>query len=87
MPLLYTLAFCLRRLLIVCALLWLQNKGVWLILAFNLLMSIYLMYMVHAVPYEGHVHNKLEYFNELCLISMQYMMIFFVPGGLIEADT
>ena len=30
------------------------------------------------MPHEQPIHNWLEYFNELCLIMMQYVMVFFI---------
>ena len=44
--LIYTSLFCLRRLLLVCILLVLQNHSVWLILCYNGLQSFYFWYMV-----------------------------------------
>ena len=32
------------------------------------------------------IHNRLEYFNELCLILMQYMMIFFIAGSTVDPE-
>ena len=37
--------------------------------------------MTHVVPHEETIHNRLEYFNELCVITMQYLLIFFLPGS------
>ena len=42
--------------------------------------------MILVVPHEGDIDNKIEYFNEICLINMQYLMVFFVPGSLIEPN-
>ena len=42
--------------------------------------------MIYAQPHEGSIHNRLEYFNEICLIAMQYLMIFFIPGGVIAPE-
>ena len=36
------------------------------------------MYLTNVMPHEEAIHNKLEYFNELCLILMQYVMVFFI---------
>ena len=36
--------------------------------------------MTRVVPHEEAIHNRLEYFNELCVIGIQYMMIFFISG-------
>ena len=85
--LLYTFFFCTRRMLLVLSLLMLQGEGIWLILSFNALQSLYLWYVIYQTPHEGHIHNKLEYFNELCLVAMQYAMVFFIPlGGLTDPE-
>ena len=83
--LMYTSLFCIRRLLLVCALLVLQLvlqlHGFWLILVYNGLQSLYFWYMTSVRPHEETIHNKLEYFNELCVITMQYCMIYFISGS------
>ena len=85
--LLYTFIFCSRRMLLVLALLMLQGGDIWLILSFNALQSLYLWYVIYQRPHEGHIHNQLEYFNELCLVAMQYAMVFFIPlGGLTDPE-
>ena len=84
--LMYTPVFCVRRLLLVCTLLALQQNAVWLVLAFNAIQSLYFWYITHAKPHADNIHNWLEYFNELCLIVMQYLMFVFLPGGVIEPE-
>ena len=42
--------------------------------------------MTLVVPHEETIHNRLEYFNELCLITMQYMMIFFISGSDLDPE-
>ena len=86
--LMYTSLFCIRRLLLVCILLSLQlilnTSGFWLIIAYNGLQSLYFWYMTSVRPHEETIHNKLEYINELCVISMQYSMIHFISGSGID---
>mmetsp|Transcript_44219 Transcript_44219/g.58692 ORF Transcript_44219/g.58692 Transcript_44219/m.58692 type:complete len:196 (+) Transcript_44219:538-1125(+) len=85
--LLYTSLFCMRRLLLVCSLLALQSRQVWLIIAFNGLQSGYFWYMALVRPHTETIHNRLEHFNELCLMTMQYLMFFFIAGGTVEPET
>ena len=88
----YTTVFCLRRLFLVCTLLVLYDErnepgmGIWLILAYNGLQSLYLWYMALVVPHEEPIHNRLEYFNELCLIMTQYTLVFFLVGNGISME-
>ena len=82
----YTFFFCIRRFLLVVAFLAFQDHQFWLIIAFNVLQSSYLLYMWHAFPHEGLIHNRLEYFNELCLICMQYIMVFFIQHSIISPE-
>jgi len=32
------------------------------------------------------IHNRLELFNELCFITMQYLMIFFIPSSGVDPE-
>ena len=66
----YTTVFSLRRLFLVLTFLALDGKGVWLIYAFNGLQSLYFWYMTLVRPHEEAIHNRLEYFNELSIISI-----------------
>ena len=84
--LMYTSVFCLRRLLLVCALLVFKGKGIWVILAFMAIQTLYFWYMTRIVPHEEAIHNGLEYFNELCVILIQYMMIFFISGSGLDPE-
>ena len=84
--LMYTPVFCLRRLMLVCALLLLQEHSVWLIYAFNLLQSLYFLYICAVMPHEEMIHNRLEQFNELSLIFMQYAMLFFIKEGNVDPE-
>lgn len=52
----------------------LDGSGFWLVITFNVLQSLYLVYMARVRPHEETLHNRLEYFNELGLIWIQYMM-------------
>ena len=85
LALMYTSIFCIRRLLLVCTLLGLQlvlqTQGIWLILTYNGLQSLYFLYMTSVRPHEEKIHTKLEQFNELCVITMQYSMIYFLSGN------
>ena len=37
--------------------------------------------MTSVRPHEEKIYTKLEQFNELCLITMQYSMIYFLSGN------
>lgn len=84
MSLLYTPVFCFRRLLLVCAFLALQSHSFWVILTFNAIQSFNFWYISHARPHADRVHNILENFNEICLIVLQYTMLFFLPGSTVQ---
>lgn len=71
----YTSVFCLRRLLLVSIFMGLDGHGYLLIVAFNCIQSLYLEYMAQVAPHEETIFNRLEYINELSLISVQYMML------------
>ena len=61
-------------------------QGIWLILSYNALQSLYFWYMTQVRPHEEKIHNRLEYFNELCVITMQYTMIYFLSGSGINPE-
>jgi len=42
--------------------------------------------MTTIAPHEEPIHNRLEYFNELSCIMLQYMMVFFVSAGEISPE-
>ena len=78
---LYTAIFSLRRLLLVLFLLWLQERNlVVLSYAYFALYSLNFWYLTHAWPNLEKGINYLECFNELCLIGLNYIMIFFMYG-------
>ena len=47
----------------------------------------YFWYMTLVRPHEEAIHNRLEYFNELAIISIQYMMLFFAANGVVDPET
>lgn len=67
--------------MLVIILLWLKDSRFWLIYAYMGLQTLYFWYMTSVVPHEERIHNGLEYFNELGLITLQYTMLFFVEGS------
>ena len=78
--LIYTSVFSIRRLFLVLTLLALHNHDYWLILAYNVIQSAYFIYMATVKPHEAPIHNWLEIFNELCIIVIQYLIVFFVSS-------
>lgn len=84
--LLYTSVFCFRRFLLVIALLIFGKNSVFVIVAYHVIQSFYFFYMTLARPHEERIHNYLELVNELCLILIQYMMVFFVTGSDMEPE-
>ena len=82
--LIYTAVFCARRLTLVISLLLLQHHEYSLILVFNLIQTFYFWYMAIVEPHEESIHNRLEFFNELCVIVMQYLMVFFISGSQVD---
>ena len=84
--LLAILVFCQRRLFLVLSLLALRYQTIWLIYCFNLFQSLYWIYVTMVKPHTEGIHNRLEQFNELCLIALQYSMVFFIPGGSVDPE-
>lgn len=82
----YTSVFCLRRILLVCLFMALHNQTIWLILSLNALQSFYFWYLTSVMPHEETIHNRLEILNELCIITMQYLMIFLINGSGIDPE-
>ena len=74
----YNAVFCLRRLILILTLLLLEDKGFWLVFAFNFIQTLYYLYITNVRPYTDPLHNRLEYVNEHCLIMMQYMSMCFL---------
>ena len=82
----YLSVFCIRRLFLVFALLLFYEKRFWLIIAYNGLQTLYYAYMVHFWPHEAPLDNWLEFFNEICLILLQYSMIFYIGNTVDPLD-
>ena len=82
----YTSVFCLRRLFLVCLFLGLHKHSIWLILTYNILQSFYFWYIIFVMPHEEIIHNRLELFNELCLMCIQYFMIPLIPGSGVDPE-
>lgn len=80
----YTAVFCLRRLLLVLCLLWFdQNHNQVMIFVYIAIYSAFFIYLSHAKPNEEPSMNRLEHFNELCVIALHYTMLTFVYGTVI----
>lgn len=66
----YSSVFCFRRLLLVCTLLALKEEQYWLICAFNGSQTFYLWYITSCKPHQDAIYNRLEIFNESCIIIL-----------------
>ena len=77
----YTSIFCIRRFFLVCMLLILKDRAIWLIHTYNVIQSVYLAYISLTMPHTETIHNKLEYLNEICIISLQYTAVLFIYGS------
>ena len=77
----YTSVFCFRRLLLVVAFVIFGKNVIFVIVAYNVIDTFYFWYMTSVVPHEENIYNRLEYFAELCIILILYMMIFFLTGS------
>ena len=84
--LIYTAIFCFRRLFLVVALVIFGKNVVFVIIAYNVIQTFYFWYMTSAMPHEESIHNRLEFFDELCIIAIQYMMLFFLTGGDVDPE-
>ena len=83
---LYTTVFCIRRLLLVLALLFLKEKGETVIIyAFLLICSCNFAYLTRAMANNEQVLNKLELVNELGLMGVLYTMLFFIKTNQLSA--
>ena len=76
----YNSIFCFRRLMLILSFYLLQEKGIWLVLAFNFVQTVYFIYITNVIPHTEPMHNSLEDTNEYCLIVIQYMTINFILG-------
>ena len=76
---LYTTVFCIRRLCLVLAILFLRDRGeTVLIYAFIFICSVNFVYLTRAMANNEMILNKLELVNELGLIGVLYTMLFFI---------
>ena len=86
-PVIYNAIFCFRRLMVILALFLLEDRGFWLIFAFNFVQTLYFYYITNVMPHTEPMHNKLEYFNEFCVIAMQYMAMNFIQDVNMSVET
>ena len=80
----YTGIFCLRRLILVILLVNLHDRPFSLIYAFLLVFTLNFIYLVHARANTEPIINMLEYFNEVCLIAILHLMLFFVRSNQLD---
>ena len=83
---LYTSVFCLRRMLLVLALLFLKEFDEFvMIYAFLFICSANFVYLTMAMANTEDVLNRLEIVNELGLIAVLYTMLFFIRTNTLDA--
>lgn len=82
----YTSVFCFRRLLLVVLFLAFRERSMVLLYAYNALQSFYFWYITSVEPHEEAIHNRLEIFNEFCVIMLQYLMIFHLYGSEVDPE-
>jgi len=78
LPVLYTAVFSLRRFLMILTVLLLKERPVILIYVLLVVFSFNFVYLYYARSHTEPILNTLECFNELCLIGLLYIMIFFI---------
>ena len=84
---LYTTVFCLRRLLIVLALMFLTGRNPYvLIYTFLIIMSLNYLYLVEANAHTNVFMNRLELLSELSLIGVLYTALFFIKTNQLDAQ-
>eukprot|EP00347_Sterkiella_histriomuscorum_P011631 403371711 len=63
------------------------DNGYFQTVANTLLSMFVIMYLMHTRPYKLQFTNKLEIFNEICIMLVNYHMIYFLePNGYSDAD-
>lgn len=84
---LYTTVFCLRRLLIVLALMFLTGRNPYvLIYTFLIILSLNYLYLVEANVHTNVFMNRLELLSELSLIGVLYTALFFIKTNQLDAQ-
>lgn len=83
----YFSVFCFRRLSLVLCLLWLRNQLRILIHVYIVIYSGFFTYLAHAQPNIETSMNWLETFNEVAVVLLHYIMLFFVYGTAVEPAT
>ena len=85
LPAVYTSVFCLRRFMMVMALVFLKDSPFTMIYLYLAIYTANFTYMVHAAANEERIMNWLEYMSELSLIGLLYMMLFFIRMNQLDA--
>ena len=84
---LFTTVFCIRRLVMVLALLLMKDGDPFtLIYIYLLIMSLNFFYLVVASAHTEAFLNELELINELCLICVLYTLLFFVKANQLDTE-
>lgn len=65
--------FILRRIYTIFTVIFYQESPVFQLQSYILISQFYLMYLVHVKPYESRLTNRLEIFNEGCILVVAYI--------------
>ena len=76
-PLLYYLIFILRRFIIANAFVYLQGYGLFQIITYIYTSLLSIAYILGVKPYNDMKMNIQELFNELCLLVISVLLLFF----------
>jgi len=77
MALLFTPLFLIRRLLVVMAAVFMPIKSGYHVQVFMALSTGMLVFLILVKPFNSHLLNKLEIFNECAILTSAYFLVFF----------
>eukprot|EP00347_Sterkiella_histriomuscorum_P000144 403377002 len=86
LPLLQNIIFIFRRITL-CSLQIVTGQG-YIQTVSNTLLSLFVIaYLIHVRPFKQSFTNKLEIFNEICIMLINYHMLYFLePNGYSDSD-
>eukprot|EP00347_Sterkiella_histriomuscorum_P007594 403348320 len=86
LPLIQNIIFIFRRIML-CTLQIVTDQGCIQIISNTLLSMFVIMYLIHVRPFKQQFTNKLEIFNEICIMLINYHMLYFLePNGYSDSD-
>eukprot|EP00347_Sterkiella_histriomuscorum_P018221 403346330 len=86
LPLIQNIIFIFRRIML-CTLQIVTDQGCIQIISNTLLSMFVIMYLIHVRPFKQQFQNKLEIFNEICIMLINYHMLYFLePNGYSDSD-